>query len=114
MKHLITAILVCVSTILFAQTTGNVDVTINGQTTREQLAQLRKDLQLQGIIFNYAPQFDNERHLLSLQYKFSSSENVLIGEGSHEALQQPGANVTIHVNPSTKFFQEEKNVAPHK
>ena len=114
MKHLITAILVCASSILFAQSTGNVDVTINGQTTREQLAQMRKDLQLQGIVFNYAPQFDNERRLLSLRYKCSTNDNVLIGEGGHEALQQAGANVTIHVNPSTKFYSEERNVAPHK
>ncbi len=114
MKHLITAILLCASSILFAQSAGNVDVTINGQTTREQLAQMRKDLQLQGIVFNYAPQFDNERRLLSLRYKFSTNDNVVIGEGGHEALQQAGANVTIHVNPSTKFYSEERNVAPHK
>lgn len=114
MKHLITAILVCASTILFAQSTANVDVTINGQTTREQLAQMRKDLQLQGIVFNYAPQFDNERRLIALKYKFSTNENVLIGEGEHDTLQQTGANVTIHVNPSTKFYSEEKNAPPHK
>jgi len=114
MKHLITALLMCASSILFAQSTGNIDITISGQTTREQLAQMRKDLQLQGVVFNYAPQFDQERRLLSLRYKFATSDNVLIGEGGHEALQQAGANVTIHVNPSTKFYSEEKNVTPHK
>ncbi len=114
MKQLITALLVCASSILFAQTTGNVDVTISGQTTREQLAQMRKDLQLQGIVFNYAPQFDQERRLLSLQYRFSTTDNAVIGEGSHEALQQPGANVTMHVNATTKTYSEEKNVIPNK
>jgi hypothetical protein len=114
MKHIITAILVCASSILFAQSTGTVDITINGQTTREQLAQMRNDLQSQGIVFNYAPQFDNERHLIALKYKFSTSEQVLIGEGEHDSLQQTGANVIIHVNPSTKFYSEEKNAAPHK
>jgi hypothetical protein len=114
MKHIITALFICISAIAFGQTTGTIDVTINGQTTREQLAQLRQSLQQQGIVFNYAPQFDNERRLTSVQYKFSTSDNTLIGEGAHEALQQPGANVTIHVNASTKFFSEEKNLAPHK
>ena len=73
MKHFITALLVCASSFLFAQSTSNVDVTISGQTTREQLAQMRKDLQLQGIVFNYAPQFDQERRLMSLRYKFSTN-----------------------------------------
>jgi hypothetical protein len=52
--------------------------------------------------------------LISIQYKFSTADNVLIGQGKHEALQQAGAIVMIHVNPSTKFFAEEKNVAPRK
>jgi hypothetical protein len=114
MKHLLAALLICMGSALFAQSNSNVDVTISGQTSREQLAQMRKDLLTQGIVFNYAPQFDNERRLMSVQYKFSTSDNVLIGQGSHEALQQAGANVLIHVNPGTKFFAEEKNVAPHK
>ena len=114
MKHLLTVLIICLGSVVFAQSSDNVDVTINGQTSREQLAQLRKDLNTQGILFNYAPQFDNERRLISIQYKFSTADNVLIGQGSHEALQQAGANVMIHVNPGTKFFAEEKNVAPHK
>ena len=114
MKHFLTALLLCLGTALFAQSSNTIDVTINGQTSREQLAQLRKDLQVQGVLFNYAPQFDNERRLTSIRYKVSTSENVLIGEGSHSALQLAGANVTFHVNPSAKTFSEEKDVAPKK
>jgi hypothetical protein len=114
MKHIITALLLCIGTAVFAQSTNTIDVTITGQTSREQLAQLRKDLQVQGIMFNYAPQFDNQRRLTAIQYKVSTAENVLIGEGSHTALQQAGANVTFHVNPSAKTFSEEKDVEPKK
>ena len=114
MKYIITAIIVCASSILFAQSTGNIDVNISGQTTREQLNQMRKELNLQGVVFTYSPQFDQERHLTALRYKFTTTDQVLIGEGEHAALQQNGANVHIQVNPTTKFYAEEKNIAPHK
>ena len=114
MKYFITAIIVCASSILFAQSTENIDVNISGQTTREQLNQMRKDLHLQGVVFTYSPQFDQERHLTGLRYKFTTTDQVLIGEGEHSALQQNGAHVHIQVNPITKFFAEEKNIAPNK
>lgn len=114
MKHFLTALLLCLGTAVFAQSSNTIDVTISGQTSREQLAQLRKDLRVQGVVFNYAPQFDNQRRLTAIQYKVSTAENVLIGEGSHTALQQAGANVTFHVNPSAKTFSEEKDVEQKK
>ena len=52
MKHLLTVLMICLGSVVFAQSSDNVDVTINGQTSREQLAQLRKDLNTQGILFN--------------------------------------------------------------
>lgn len=108
MKNILTALLLCIGTAVFAQSSNTIDITINGQTSREQLAQLRKDLQAQGILFNYAPQFDNERRLTSIQYKVSSTDNVIIGEGGHSALQKSGAAVTFHVNAAAKSFAEEK------
>jgi hypothetical protein len=114
MKNFLTALFICFGTALFAQSSSTIDVTISGQTSREQLAQLRRDLHAQGIVFNYAPQFDNERHLTGIRYKVATADNIQIGEGSHEALQQPGANVTFHVNPSTKTFSEEKNTVQNK
>lgn len=113
MNRILTALFICISSAFFAQTNVNVDVTINGQTSREQLAQLRKDLQVQGVSFNYAPQFDNTRRLTAIQYKVSTTDNVLIGEGSHDALQQQGATLTFHVNPVAKTFSEEKDGEPH-
>jgi hypothetical protein len=114
MKYLITAIIICASNFLFAQSTGTIDVNITGQTTREQLNQMRKELHSQGVVFTYAPQFDQERHLTGLKYKFTTTEQVLIGEGEHMTLQQNGANIHVQVNPTTKFFSEEKNIVPHK
>ena len=49
MKNFLTALLLCIGTAIFAQSSNTIDVTINGQTSREQLAQMRKDLQVQGV-----------------------------------------------------------------
>ena len=114
MKYIITLLIVCASNFLFAQTTGNIELTINGQTTREQLNQMRKDLHSQGVVFTYAPQFDHERHLTALKYKFTTVENAVLGSGEHIALQQNEANIRIQLNPTSMFFSEEKDIAPRK
>jgi hypothetical protein len=114
MKYLITAIIICASNFLFAQSSGDINVNISGQTTREELNQMRKDLHQQGIVFSYSPQFDQERRLTGLKYKFTTTDQVLLGEGEHMSLQQSGANVHIQVNPVTKNFSEEKNIAPSR
>jgi hypothetical protein len=85
-----------------------VDVTISGQTTREELALLNKEMRAQGLVFNYIPQFDNDRKLLSLQYKVTTSDNTIIGTGGHEALQTSGAKVRFQIAVPTKTFTETK------
>jgi len=111
LQVLLVAVLATVSTSIFAQnsiTSAAIDITINGQTTREQLAQLNKDMRAQGINFTYIPQFDNERRLMSLQYKVLASDNSIIGTGGHEALQTAGAAVHFHVDVASKNFNETK------
>jgi len=49
-------------------TAEQVQVTINGSTTRESLAQMRQDLQAVGLEFRYQPQFDNDRHLTGISF----------------------------------------------
>jgi hypothetical protein len=96
---------------MFGQNTVSaqaVDVTINGQTTREELALLNKELRAQGLVFNYIPQFDNDRKLLSLQYKVTTTDNTIIGTGGHEALQTAGAKVRFQIAVPTKTFTETK------
>jgi hypothetical protein len=85
-----------------------VDVTINGQTTREELALLNKEMRAQGLVFNYKPQFDNDRRLLSLQYKVTTTDNTIIGTGGHETLQTAGAKVRFQIAVPTKAFTETK------
>jgi len=110
-RVLLAAILTTACTTLFAQntiTSSQVDITINGQTTREQLAQLNKDMRAQGLTFTYIPQFDNDRRLLSLQYKLLTADKTVLGVGGHEALQTAGASVNFHLNIETSAFTEIK------
>lgn len=111
LRVIIAAILTTACTTLFAQntiTSSQVDITINGQTTREQLAQLNKDMRAQGLTFTYIPQFDNDRRLLSLQYKVLAADKTVLGIGGHEALQTTGASVNFHLNVETSAFTEIK------
>jgi hypothetical protein len=85
-----------------------IDVTINGQTTREELALINKEMRAQGLVFNYKPQFDNDRKLLSLQYKITTTDNTIIGTGGHETLQTAGAKVRFQIAVPTKAFTETK------
>lgn len=110
-RVLVAAILATACTTLFAQNTitpSQVDITITGQTTREQLAQLNKDMRALGLTFTYIPQFDNDRRLLSLQYKVLAADKTVLGMGDHEALQTADASVNFHLNIVTSAFTEIK------
>lgn len=50
-------------------TNQQVQVTINGTTSREDLGNLRYQLEAIGIEFHYSPSFDNERKLTGIHYK---------------------------------------------
>ncbi|MFN4885440.1 MAG: hypothetical protein ACK5EW_05465 [Bacteroidota bacterium] len=50
-----------------------VNVTINSETTREQLFQIRNELLIVGMDFLYTPQFDQNRKLVSLSYSVRST-----------------------------------------
>ncbi|MBM3448202.1 MAG: DUF3316 domain-containing protein [Bacteroidetes bacterium] len=52
---------------------NEVNVTINSETTREQLFQIRNELLTVGMDFLYTPQFDQNRKLVSLSYSVRST-----------------------------------------
>jgi len=67
-------------TVAFGQniiTSNEVNVTINAETSREQLFQLRNELLAVGMDFQYTPQFDQNRKLISISYAVrSTSGNI--------------------------------------
>lgn len=65
-----------IGTSMFGQNIINsteVNVTINSETTREQLFQIRNELLTVGMDFLYTPQFDQNRKLISLSYSVRST-----------------------------------------
>jgi hypothetical protein len=110
MKIFIAAILMVVGFNASAQniiTSTEAHITINAQTTREQLSQLRNDLHAQGIDFQYKPSFDGQRHLLGLEYQITANEGAVTGTGHHKTLQNPNSSLTIHVNKTTGTFSQD-------
>lgn len=103
---------ILISTGLSAQsqnviTATEAHVTISGQTTREQLGQVRADLIAQGFKFNYSPEFDGERRLIGLTYTISANDGQLNGAGYHKSLQNPNSSLTIHINKTQGTFSED-------
>ena len=92
---------------LFAQnviTSDNISITINGTTTREQLWQLRQDMQVQGIDFQYTPRFDNERKLISIQYTVKRADGTLLGTAGNDQLANPAQNSKIVLTKENDKF----------
>jgi hypothetical protein len=85
-------------------TANEAHVTITGQTTREQLAQLRADLHAQGMDFQYSPVFNGNRQLESISFTVKANDGQLTGTGDHKTLQNPVATLTFHVNKSAGTF----------
>ena len=97
-RIIIAALAILMGGSLFAQnviTSDNISITINGTTTREQLWQLRQDMQVQGIDFQYTPRFDNERKLISIQYTVKRADGTLLGTAGNDQLANPAQNSKI-------------------
>jgi hypothetical protein len=59
-------------------TPEQINVTITSATTREELASLANQLNAQGILFRYKPQFGSNRTLTGIAYRlYTSSEQQL-------------------------------------
>jgi|JI10StandDraft_1071094.scaffolds.fasta_scaffold83931_4 ABC-type lipoprotein release transport system permease subunit len=109
-KLIIVALMLMAGVSMSAQNTitaTEAHITINGQTTRENLAQIKSDLNAQGIVFNYAPDFDGQRRLVGLRYSVITNNGELTGEGYHKTLQNPNSKVTFHINKTAGTFSED-------
>jgi hypothetical protein len=110
-KAILFAIVMVFSMAMSAQNTitaTEAHFTINNATTREGLLQLRNDLKAQGYDFRYQPQFDNQRHILSISFKITANDGALLGEGGHTSLNNSDASITIHINKTAGTFSTDK------
>jgi hypothetical protein len=114
LRILLTAICVTAGLSLFAQNTITqelVNISISGETTREELMYLRNDLQQVGVNFEYSPRFDGNRHLVGIEFTvkgtgFESSYN-LEQFAPNQAVQvnitrTPGSNPVVNIQPVSK------------
>lgn len=106
-RIIIASLAILMSGSLFAQnviTSENISITINGTTSREQLWQLRQDLQAQGVDFQYTPRFDNERKLISIQYTVKRADGTLLGTAGNDQLANPSQNSKIVLTKENDKF----------
>jgi len=76
-----------------------VQVTINGTTSREDLGNLRYQLEALGIEFNYHPQFDNERKLTGIHYKLRYiGQETYFTEQDQQGMQSQHTFTKFHLN----------------
>jgi ABC-type hemin transport system substrate-binding protein len=83
-------------------TNEQIQVTINGTTSREELGNLRYQLEALGIEFHYLPQFNNERKLTGIHYKLRH-----IGQETYFTEQDQQGMQTQHTY--TKFTFNKVN-----
>jgi hypothetical protein len=78
MKHLLLIVAFAFSAQIWAQNATSQNINITGQTDRAALWQIHQDMKLEGLNFNYNPEFNSDRKLKTISYVITDSEgNVL-------------------------------------
>jgi len=78
MKHLLLFVALVFGTQVWAQSATSQNINITGQTDRAALWQIHQDLKLEGLNFNYNPEFNSDRKLKSISYVISDAEGNTI------------------------------------
>lgn len=73
MKHLLLFVALVFGTQVWAQSATSQNINITGQTDRAALWQIHQDLKLEGLNFNYNPEFNSDRKLKSISYVISDA-----------------------------------------
>lgn len=80
----------------FAQTDANFNLEINGETSREDLMNMRTELLDKGFDFRYTPQFDNDLKLVSITVHMVELEGER--KGSYKSTQLQAGQVVRLIN----------------
>ncbi len=80
-------------------TNGNeITVTIDGNTSRMDLIQIRTALLEQGVDFKYDMQFNESTRLKSINFTLELTPGVNACNGQHNQLQNQGAKIEMVIN----------------
>lgn len=105
------AFFLCAGSAVMAQNTvsaEHVNVTINGTTTREALAELRVSLEQVGIRFWYNPSFDGNRNLLGIHYQLTDiATGAIIGEHEMHNFTNPSVKTTFRMDKAAAAWTAE-------
>ncbi|MDZ4823526.1 MAG: hypothetical protein SH856_08710 [Flavobacteriales bacterium] len=77
-------------------TENEVHVVITGETSREDLSQLRAQLHAVGVDFQYTPTFNSDRMLMGIEAKVILGESN--GTGTNAMLSAPGEYISFKLS----------------
>ncbi|MFN8699498.1 MAG: hypothetical protein ACK500_06500 [Flavobacteriales bacterium] len=110
-RFVLFAFFLCAGSAVMAQNTvsaENVNVTINGTTTREALAELRMNLEQVGIRFWYEPSFDGNRQLLGIRYQLTDiATGAVIGVHEMHNFNNPTVKTTFRIGKTGSAWTAE-------
>ncbi len=82
---------------------NDINITINGQTSREELAAYAQQMRAIGVDFLYRPQFDGNRHLIGIEYTLKAGSTI-IGTVEQTNLKAAGTQTKFHIVKANGVF----------
>jgi hypothetical protein len=108
LKGFLTVAILFVGTSLFAQNVINaneIDITLDGSVTREQLNDLATQTKANGLIFKYAPTFNAQRVMTSLEYKiYNADASVELVHVPRIEFTSPSIKTRFHFTKTAGVF----------
>ncbi len=107
MKHLLLIVAFAFSAQLWAQNATSQNVKISGQTDRAALWQIHQDMKLEGLNFNYNPEFTSDRKLKSISYIITDSQGNQLEKIDGFVFGTTGNNIQIRLKKKNgKWIKE--------
>lgn len=81
-----------------------ISVGINSSTTRQELYQIRTDMEAQGVLFNYQPEFNQDRVLVAIKYELRGNNGQILGKYESGPLANPNANAGFRLSKQNGVY----------
>ena len=109
MKHLLLIVAFAFSAQMWAQNATSQNINISGQTDRAALWQIHQDMKLEGLNFNYNPEFNSDRTLKSISYVIMDVQGNTIDKIDSFVFGSNGTQIQIRLKKKNgKWVTESK------
>jgi hypothetical protein len=109
MKHLLLIVAFAFSAQMWAQNATSQNINISGQTDRAALWQIHQDMKLEGLNFNYNPEFNSDRTLKSISYVIMDAQGNTIDKIDSFVFGSTGTQIQIRLKKKNgKWVTESK------